>query len=309
VFCGDCVFDICGSAVFARLSGAEFRPAEVINLAGEDGEEILISDTQWNCTGLGIAQHIGRGYNAQMMGRITNQSDRHILKVNITVVMKGRTDKDAAFVWFDLYHWKPKQSIEFHFPIFYPVYRAVRCEVKINEVLWEEDSEQFEKPMEIFFPHSNQFVSYGFVENDRIIHANAYYRQLVERVEKSSSFSFFKDLILAMILNFLCIFLGAMIVNVYFENLHWKHEFDVNLWCSIFLTFCFIVINMGLVIMSNALAAIPKFYYLLNMFGFFIKMYLFFYFFNRNFWSTLLIIIAYFCLSLSFQGLLKSIFG
>lgn len=296
---------ICAAAIVrplvAEFLGYAYRPVEVVNRAGEIGERIEIYNTGWNCVGVGLMQHLNRGYNSQLYGTIRNGSGQPFQKANLIVWMYGKSGNEAAFLWFDIYHWKPGQELRFDFPVVYPSYKVYRCEMHIGDLEVEADQTRTDVDTEVYVPNSDQFAAYGFRDGDRLIASNHYYNLLLSRMKRATATRFFVDFIPSFLLNYICVLLAVLIANWYEPGKQWNDDLSLDVWAALFLVICFSVINWGVSLLHGHI--------LFAIIALFVNLYLFYFFFKRPASVTFLMIVSYVCLTLSFQGLAKSLLG
>jgi len=293
---------------YSGFMGYGFNDAFIVNKAGEDGERILISDAEWNCTGLGLTQHRGTGYRGHVKGKIKNIGDRDIEKAVITIVFQFAEGKDFTFVWFDVYDWASGLEMNLEFPGISPPYRPKRCELRIESVVLVKEKLSADVKPTFYVPWGGgsgeicQFPSYKFSIGEELLAERQYaWYKPADPWSFKQFLSAYLDIIPPLIFNFFCILAAVILVNICEAERKWNTEFKLDVFASAFVVIGFIPLNV--------LSHILGFFWIFAFTIFLAKMYLFYLFFKRSIGFTILMIIFYICVVLSCMGLWYNITG
>ncbi len=300
---------------FVRFYGLVLQPAEVHNDAGALGERITVSDTQWNCAGMGLLSARGLGYHATAVGKVVNSGTGPIEKAVFTIHFFGRK-VESTFVWFDIYSWKPGQEITFDLPVIHPPYKSFRCEFRIKEVkLYEPGAFDESERTSIFIPQTNspyevnQFPVWRFQDETRIIHdSDTYYKIEKTKWTFGKFLKSIASIIPALLLSFICMILAVILTNYCQEGKKWNDDLKLDAYASALIVISFMVLNTVSVIVSNILAMIAIIGAVIGAVIFIVKVLLFYLFFRRDLIPTMMLFIFYFCLVLGIRGLLMNFF-
>ncbi len=314
---------------FWRFYGYALNPAVIVNNAGDRGGWIRIQDAEWNCAGMGLFQHYGRGYTSQVKGKLINTGNAPIQKASLTIHFTTLHGLESTYIYFDIYSWRPGQAIEFDFPLIYPPLKATGCEIRINEVVLEPDPTRELERTRVFVPRSDHFIDWIFRDAEGEIGAKRsekhnwtiVFGQVVPIGPHSPArgaegtpsgagwLSFWAGLLWAFAINYVCLLSAVFLVNFCEEGKQWNEDWRLDAQACLWIVICFIVINALTHIIAAVLMMIPIVVMMAKGVGFLWKIYLFFLFFHRGTGMTVLLIVFYYCLSLSLQGLLKTITG
>ncbi len=293
---------------YSGFMGYGFSEAFIVNKAGEDGERIAISDAEWNCVGLGLAQHLGTGYNGRVKGKIKNSGDQDIEKAVITIFLQFDADRDVTFVWFDVYNWASGMELDFDFPGISPPYRPKRCELRVESVVLAKEKLAVGVKPTFYVPWGGgvgqvcHFPSYKFTAGEELLAERQYawYKPADPWSFKQFLFAYL-DIIPPLIFNFFCVMAAVILVNLCDPDRKWNTELTLDAFASAFLVIGFIPLNV--------LSYILGIFWLFRMILFFGKLYLFYLFFKRSIGFTILMIIFYVLVVMSCMGLWYKIVG
>lgn len=241
-------------------------------------------------------------YPSTAVGYVKNTGDETIEKAVLTIHFFGKKF-EAVYTWFDIYSWKSGQEIAFAFLNIRSPMKAFRCELRVKEVkLASLDSQSAQEKLSVFVPQGGDYTSpsrfpnYEFYLGDEVIAKN-----YVEKKKVSTS-TFAKMMLNAlphMILNYICILIAIILCNICEVDKKWNHEIKMDLLGA----FLIVLGIMGL----NFLTALTGGFILLMLVCFILKLFLFYLFLKRDFGYTLLIILFYFLIVLTLQGLIGNI--
>ncbi|MFB3788058.1 MAG: tetratricopeptide repeat protein [bacterium] len=312
---------------FWRFYGYAFNPAVAVNKAGNLGERIQVRDAVWNCAGMGLLEAAGRGYNAQVKGQLINIGDAPVQKAGLTIHFTTLHGLESTYIYFDVYSWRPGQAIEFDFPLIYPPLKATGCEIRINEVVLEPDVTRELEQTRVFVPRSEHFLDWIFRDAEGEIGAlrpsqpDGYMGQTArpvppdhfrngEGTQSSETWlSFLAGLLQAFAISYIALMGAVLLVNVCEEGRKWNQDWRLDAQACLWVVICFVLINAATQVIGGVFSWIPLFAGVAYMLGFFWKIYLFFLFFKRETGMTILLIVFYFCLALSLQGLWMNVTG
>jgi hypothetical protein len=278
--------------LFASIYGTIPETARIVNDAGNFGDQVLIYDTSWYCSGMGVGQRGGSGYQGEVRGKIKNIGLQTISKANVTLHLLGK-QAEAAFVWFDILNFPSGEELEFVFPAVYPQYKAVRCEFHIQKVEYPEPSTQpSTEPVSVYVPESAQFPSYRFTSAQGDIIAE-YGTQRFSSAGREYSFdtqNLFQFLIF-FVMMLLSVFLAVLTVNFCDPDMKWNQDWQLELFAS----FCLVTGIIGINLFTLVLSIIPVVNILAFLMGVILQFALFFIIFKRSVLYTIILLIFFFC--------------
>ncbi len=312
---------------FWRFYGYAFNPAVIVNNAGNPGERIQVRDAVWNCAGMGLLEAAGLGYTAQVQGKLINIGDAPVQKAGLTIHFTTLHGFESTYIYFDVYSWRPGQAIEFDFPLIHPPLKATGCEIRINEVVLEPDSTRELERTSVFVPRSGHFLAWVFRDAEGEIGAlrpsqpDGYMGQTArpvppdhfrngEGTQSSGTWlSFLAGLLQAFAISYIALLGAVLLVNVCEEGRKWNEDWRLDAQACLWVVIGFVLINAATQVIAGVFSWISMFAGVAYMLGFFWKIYLFFLFFKRETGMTVLLILFYYCLALSLQGLWMNVTG
>lgn len=292
------------------VTGSEPQPAAVVNNAGADGENILVTDTEWVCHGLGLGPRGSSGYQGYAGGTIHNTGRFTAKKINLAIHFMGR-DFEATHGWIDVLNLPPGRSVTFAFPSIRPPAKALSCEYRINEVIFETAASNGEgEGVSVFTPSSRHFgPSLAALDDGTVIHNQLNIPDDAVIVDEEgglalspepTAFPWLRYLGSAL-LSFAALFASALLVNFASSTMAWNAEWQSDLTASVIAVIAFTFINIlealvGGFFVFRLVLMLAKFGVLLALF-------------KRSFFETVLLIVCYYCLILGAMGFIQRYFG